>query len=251
MSETVYVWGVAALFAAAPVVFASLLFVAARYGRHGDERWGPTISARAGWIVMELPSPLAFLWFYGRGEHATDPLPLLFATLFLLHYGQRAFIFPLLMRARGRRNPVVTIALSFGFNALNGSLNGWAVGSLDREWMVWLSDPRLWSGLILFAAGMTLNLHSDAVLRRLRGPGETGYRIPRGGFYRFVSCPNYLGEIVEWVGWALATWTAAGAAFAVFTAGNLAPRAAAHHRWYRERFADYPPERRAWLPGLW
>ena len=31
----------------------------------------------------------------------------------------------------------------------------------------------------------------DAVLRRLRQPGESGYQIPRGGLYRFISCPNY------------------------------------------------------------
>ena len=83
---------------------------------------------------------------------------------------------------------------------------------------------------------------------RLRAPGESGYKIPRGGLYRWVSCPNYFGELLEWLGWALATWSTAGLAFAVYTAANLVPRALAHHRWYQERFDDYPAERKAVVP---
>jgi protein-S-isoprenylcysteine O-methyltransferase Ste14 len=97
---------------------------------------------------------------------------------------------------------------------------------------------------------MLLNKQADRTLRKLRGPGETGYKIPRGGAYTWVSCPNYLGEIVEWLGWALATWSPAGLAFAAYTAANLVPRALANHRWYRERFPDYPAERRAVIPYL-
>lgn len=254
MSDDLYFGGVIAVIAAAPVVFASLFYAVAPYGRHSRSGWGPTWPARTGWVVMELPAPLAFGWFFAAGGGAGDapgPLAWLFASLFLLHYGQRTFVFPLLMRARGRHNPVVTILLSMLFNVVNGSLNGWAVGRIDRGWEAFSRDPLLWLGLALFVSGMAVNLHSDALLRRLRAPGETGYRIPRGGLFRWVSCPNYLGEIVEWTGWAIATGTAAGAAFALFTAANLVPRAVANHHWYRERFADYPPERRAWLPALW
>jgi protein-S-isoprenylcysteine O-methyltransferase Ste14 len=96
-----------------------------------------------------------------------------------------------------------------------------------------------------------VNLHADAVLRGLRKPGETGYAVPHGGTYRFVTSPNYLGEIVEWVGFAIAAQSYAALAFAVFTVANLAPRARSHHRWYREKFADYPTSRKILLPGLW
>jgi 3-oxo-5-alpha-steroid 4-dehydrogenase 1 len=86
------------------------------------------------------------------------------------------------------------------------------------------------------------------VLRALRAPGERGYKIPKGGLYEWVSCPNYLGEMIEWTGWALATWSVAGLAFAVYTIANLAPRAVAHHRWYRMQFPEYPPGRKAIIP---
>jgi protein-S-isoprenylcysteine O-methyltransferase Ste14 len=88
-------------------------------------------------------------------------------------------------------------------------------------------------------------------LRRLRAAGDPGYRVPQGGLYRWISCPNYLGEIVQWAGWALATWSLPGLAFAVWTAANLVPRARANQQWYRQRFADYPPERRALIPWVW
>jgi protein-S-isoprenylcysteine O-methyltransferase Ste14 len=106
-------------------------------------------------------------------------------------------------------------------------------------------------GVALFGLGQWINHQSDAILLALRAPGETGYKIPTGGLYRWVSCPNYLGELIIWTGWAVATWSSAGLSFAVYTFANLAPRAAANHRWYREQFPDYPPERRALIPFIW
>jgi steroid 5-alpha-reductase/3-oxo-5-alpha-steroid 4-dehydrogenase 1 len=102
----------------------------------------------------------------------------------------------------------------------------------------------------LFVLGFSINLQADTILINLRQPGETGYKIPRGGLFRLVSCPNYLGELIEWTGWAIATWSLPGLAFAVWTAANLVPRALSHHRWYRDRFPDYPAERRAVIPLL-
>jgi steroid 5-alpha reductase family enzyme len=162
---------------------------------------------------------------------------------------QRTLVYPVLMRAGGRM-PVAVVAMALAFNLLNAFINARWISALGHYPAAWLVDPRFIVGAALFLLGYAVNLHSDRVLRRLRGPGQSGYRIPYGGLYRYVSCPNYLGEIVEWFGWALATWSPAGLAFAVYTTANLAPRAWQNHRWYRERFPDYPPERRALVPHL-
>ncbi len=53
--------------------------------------------------------------------------------------------------------------------------------------------------------------------------------------------------IAGWLALAAVTF----AALSFVTAANLAPRARTHHRWYHEQFADYPPERKALVPGLW
>ena len=93
-----------------------------------------------------------------------------------------------------------------------------------------------------------LKLVSDEVNRV-----ELQYRrgLITDGMFRVIRHPNYLGEIIEWIGWAIATWSLAGLAFAVWTAANLVPRARSHHQWYRESFADYPPDRKALVPRLW
>jgi protein-S-isoprenylcysteine O-methyltransferase Ste14 len=104
---------------------------------------------------------------------------------------------------------------------------------------------------LLFAAGYIINRQSDGILRGLRRPGESGYKVTDRGFYRWVSCPNYLGEVVIWLGWALATWSPAGLVFAAWTVANLVPRAKANHAWYRANFPDYPPNRKALVPGIW
>ncbi len=147
--------------------------------------------------------------------------------------------------------PLEIVGAAILFNLVNGYLNGHWLFTLSGGYRPsWLSDPRFLGGVALFALGWGVNRWSDAVLRRLRAPGESGYRMPGGGLYELVSCPNYLGEIVLWCGWALATWSLPGLAFALWTIANLAPRARAHHRWYRERFPDYPPRRRALIPWL-
>lgn len=227
----------------------ALLYVTAPYGRHGRGGWGPTVPARVGWLVMEAPASLFFLAVFVTGEHRAELVPLVLLALWQLHYVQRAFVYPLLMRAGGARMPVSVMAMAIAFNVLNAYLNAKWISSVGDYAAGWLADPRFLLGALVFLAGLSVNLWADRKLRRLRAAG-TGYQIPRGGLYRWVSCPNYLGEIVEWFGWALATWSPAGLAFALYTTANLAPRAVANHRWYREQFPDYPPQRRALVPFL-
>lgn len=238
------------LMALAVPTFAVLLVVTAPYGRHARAGWGPTLPGRLGWILMESPAVVWFAAVYLAGAHRAEAAPLAFLALWLVHYLHRALVYPFRLRPGGRRMPAAVAALGFGFNLWNGWLNAsWISGPGARP-AAWLSDPRFLAGAALFAAGLLANLDADRRLLALRRPGEEGYRIPSGGLYRWVSCPNYLGEMAEWCGWALATWSLPGLAFAVWTVANLAPRALAHHRWYRARFPDYPPGRRALLPFL-
>ncbi len=237
-------------FALCVPTFVSLRFVTAPYGRHSRTGWGATVPARVGWIVMESPAPLVFLAVYAVGPHRTDPVPLLFLAMWLLHYLYRAYVYPMRLRSDGHRMPVSVMALAIGFNLLNAYINARWISAYGRYPVAWLVDPRMIAGIILFGGGLWLNINSDRRLRALRAPGESGYRIPHGGAFEFVSCPNYLGEMVEWAGWALAAWSPAGLAFACYTAANLAPRARSHHLWYRRQFPDYPRRRRALIPFL-
>ena len=242
---------VAGVLIAAAIAAGALLWTSAPYGRHARGGWGPTLPGRIGWILMESPAVLLFGWIFAQGAHRGETVPLLLLGLWMLHYVHRTFIFP--FRLRSTRPMAAIVALmAFGFQTAAAFMNAAWLSDLGHYPDSWVLDPRFLCGVVLFIGGWLLNLHADTVLLNLRQPGETGYRIPRGGLFRWVTAGNYLGELVMWAGWALATWSWAGLAFFVFCLANLAPRAAQNHRWYLERFGgEYPTERRRLLPFMW
>ena len=239
-----------AVFALAVPTWIALQWVSAPYGRHARGGWGPSIPAKLGWIVMESPASLVWLAIYATGSHALEATPLAMLALWQLHYVHRAFVQPLRQRDDGRTMPASVALLAIAFNLVNAYVNARQVSEHGGYGVAWLTDPRFLVGVALFFVGRTINTRADDALVALRNEGK-GYQIPRGPLFDRVSCPNYAGEILEWIGWAVATWSLAGLSFAIYTFANLAPRAGTHHRWYKERFADYPRERRALIPGVW
>lgn len=237
--------------ALALATFAFLFFRTAPYGRHAEGRWGPTIAHRVGWIVMEITSPLVLLAALMTSfEGSLSDLPtshMILVGLWLGHYVYRAVAYPFIMRWKNKRMPVLIMGSAVAFNLVNGGLNG---THLAVRPTLSIDSPLFLAGGILFVGGLLINIHSDAILRSLRKPGETGYKIPEGGLYRFISCPNYFGEFIEWIGFAMMAATPAAITFAIWTAANLIPRALAHHRWYRDRFELYPAGRRAVVPFI-
>lgn len=246
-----YTWALAAYAALCVATVVPLLFVTAPYGRHARSGWGPAMPEKLGWVVMESPAVLFFAYVFFQGANATETVPLVLLGMWQLHYIRRTFIYPFSIRSKGKTMPVLIAALAFAFNLFNAYINAHWIGHLGDYPAEWLQSAPFWVGVVVFGAGMVINIHSDAVLRNLRAPGETGYKIPYGGMYRWISAPNYFGELVQWFGWAIMTWSLGGLAFAFYTAANLAPRAIAHHRWYRETFDAYPAERKALIPFVW
>jgi hypothetical protein len=232
------------------LTFAAVSFVTAPYGRHlgGGRTWGPTMPARLGWIAMETPAVVVFIAIYMQGQHRFETVPLVLLGLWQFHYVQRTYVFPLRMRADGKRMPVLVCLSAIAFNLLNAYVNARWISHFGGYGDAWLADPRLWIGGGVFLLGWAINRKADAMLFALREPGETGYKIPRGWLYEYVSCPNYFGEIIEWFGWAIATWSLSGLAFALYTTSNIGPRALSNHQWYRQKFPDYPEGRKALIP---
>lgn len=243
----IYIWiGIALL------LFPLQLFITAPYGRHVSKSWGFLIDNKLGWILMEIISPLTFAYFFLTGSvEKTNPMWFFFA-LWILHYTHRSIVFPLLTRTKGKQIPLLIALSAICFNLVNGYTNGYWLGSLTKPYpMEWFYDPRFIIGLILFIIGASINIYSDYSLIKLRKHGETGYKIPRGGLFEYISCPNHFGEIVEWFGFAIMCWNLPALAFAIWTATNLSPRALSHHKWYNNYFNDYPKNRKAILPGIW
>lgn len=246
-----FYWVAYGTLALAVPVFLLLFIVRAPYGRHIRAGWGPVLENRLGWFIMESPAVLVFgviVLAYAK----LNLTAILLLLMWELHYCHRAFIYPWTLK-KGKKMPWSIVLMAIVFNTTNGYLNGWSIASQPDKYAVdWIGSPQFIIGVLVFFAGMALNKVSDHQLAELGRAkhGQGGYQIPRGLGYRWVSCPNYLGEIIQWSGWAIATWSLAGWVFAIWTMANLAPRALANHRWYRETFDDYPRERRALIPYL-
>ena len=135
---------------------------------------------------------------------------------------------------------------------MNGFVNGCWLFFFSKYEVSWFTTPQFIIGVILFYCGMFINIQSDHIVRNLRKENGPGYHIPMKGFHRFVASPNYFGEIVEWAGWAILTWSVPGLAFVFFSMANLVPRAHTNRQWYIEKFGDrYPKSRKRVFPFIY
>ena len=241
----------------AGIILAGAFMAKAPYGRFGSEKRGLNLSPRLGWFLMELPATLSFVWFYIHGRNATEFVPLIFLGIWLIHYGNRGFIFPLLMRVpRGASNTFSLMVVSMGWlvTTLHGYLNAVFISHLGTHLTTdWLTDPRFIVGVTIYFFGFVMNIHSDAIIRNLRSReeverGEKVYRIPEGGLFRYVTNPSYFSELLSFAGFAIATWSLGAVFVLLVSAANLVPRAFQVHEWYRERFDDYPDRRKVLIP---
>jgi 3-oxo-5-alpha-steroid 4-dehydrogenase 1 len=102
-------WTMTAL---AVVVFIALQKVTAGYGVMYTRRWGPTVNNRLGWILMEAPVVVAMVLLWSFSNRASELAPAIMASIFLLHYVQRSFIFPLLIKGKGKM-PLSVIIMGY------------------------------------------------------------------------------------------------------------------------------------------
>ena len=239
------------------VILIGAFFVRAPYGRFASASWGVSLSPKWGWFLMELPATLSFVVFFFAGQNCTQAVPLFFLGVWVLHYGNRGFLFPLLMRvpkgAKGSFSLMVVVA-GWLVTTLHGYLNAVFISHLGTHFTLdWFGDPRFLIGMSIYAIGFTLNIQSDAILRNLRSReevarGEKVYRIPQGGLFRYVTNPSYFSELLSFAGFAIATWSLGAVFVLLVSAANLIPRAFQVHRWYREKFPDYPADRKVLIP---
>ena len=222
------------------VVFVSLFFVDAGYGKFYDKKWGQAINNKLGWVLMESPVFLAMLLLWYFSDRQGDMVRLAFLFLFELHYIQRSFVFPFRMRGNSVM-PLSIVLMGVTFNVLNAFMQGgWIFYISPKDYYPadWLTNPRFIAGFLVFIIGMYINISSDDIIRNLRKNGDNKHYLPQGGMFRYVISANYFGEFVEWVGFTILTWSWAGAVFALWTFANLCPRAARIYDHYKLEFGD-------------
>ena len=226
--------------AVAVIVFICLYFVDAGYGKFYNRKWGPSVNNRLGWVLMEAPVFIAMLCLWYFSGRRTDVVRVIMLIIFETHYLHRSFIFPILIRGKGVM-PLSIILMGVIFNTLNAFMQGgWIfyISPSSLYGIEWLSDARFIAGTVLFALGMFINIQSDSIIRNLRKPGDNSHYLPKGGMFRYVTSANYFGELLEWTGFAILTWSLSGLVFVIWTFANLAPRAARIYDRYSTEFAS-------------
>eukprot|EP01065_Artemidia_motanka_P034800 TRINITY_DN4262_c4_g1_i1.p1 TRINITY_DN4262_c4_g1~~TRINITY_DN4262_c4_g1_i1.p1 ORF type:complete len:299 (+),score=96.22 TRINITY_DN4262_c4_g1_i1:66-899(+) len=231
----------------------------APYGKFANRSLGSVqLDPRLGWWLMEIPATASFLYHFLKhdpkekaaeekkektGKGPSKRMKYLLALLWLVHYGNRGWFFPLSIRVQ----PGTKANFSRG-NALVGAiftgLHGYAHARMFRTHGEhlnddWFKDPRFIIGLILYEIGFWLTVHSEKVVRNLRAPGAPRYSIPRGGGFNLVTNPHYFGELLGWFGFSMLTWSVPSAAVFTISALNLIPRSFQNHEWYLKKFPEY------------
>ncbi|XP_061193836.1 3-oxo-5-alpha-steroid 4-dehydrogenase 2-like isoform X2 [Saccostrea echinata] len=209
VSGLMVLWGISNL--------VTLQFTTAPYGRYTRPGWGCLLPAKLAWFLQELPSfvvPLVVLSRWRSDEsvniHGNNKILI---GCFLVHYFHRTFIFPLRIRG-GKPIPLFPFMAAVFFCSVNGALQTYGILLPNTEIHYWFQKARFCLGFL----------------------------------FEYVSGANFLGEIVEWIGFSVACNNLPSLAFAVFTLCNIGPRAFHHHRFYREKFEDYPKDRKALIP---
>jgi hypothetical protein len=245
--NAIYNFSLILIFGLAGFVFLMLFHIPAPYGKFRRRGWGPAFRSKWAWMIMESPSPVLMACFFLTSTQKNVP-HIIFICLWMSHYIHRTFLYPFTQSGGNKSYPVILVCMAFIFNCLNGFINGYGVfhiGSYDVSWLKTWQFP---VGILIFLSGFVINKTADKRLRDLRtGIGEE-YVRPEGWLFNYISCPHYFGEIIEWGGWAIMTWSLPGFAFFIFTFANLFPRGLASHKWYKEKFTDYPARRKAIIP---
>ena len=217
----------------------------APYGRHSNSEWGITIDNKWGWFWMELPALVVMPVTVLISPVEKNEIIVLILSLWILHYFYRSILFPIKLKTKGKKMPFLIVISAFIFNLFNGFFVGYEIGNMSQLDF----GINTLIGLIIFFTGMYINRSSDNKLISLRNDNKE-YQIPQGGMFDFISCPNYFGEIFEWIGFAIIVLNLGTLSFALWTAFNLIPRALNHHNWYINYFKEYPDKRKALIPYI-
>ena len=235
------------------IVFITLFFIKAGYGIFRTSKWGISIPNKAGWIIMECPALITMLLMWITGNNIYKPTILVFLGYFIIHYAQRTFIFPLLMKGKSRM-PLCIMFMGIIFNIINAFLIGYSLFHMQEDAYdnKWLFSPSFIVGSCIFFIGMIINIHSDNVIRNLRPKGDTKHYLPQKGMYKFVTSGNYFGELLEWTGFAILTQSTAVWIFVLWTFANLAPRAYSIRNAYIKEFGkDAVGKRKCLIPFIY
>ncbi|KAI1373798.1 3-oxo-5-alpha-steroid 4-dehydrogenase-domain-containing protein [Hypoxylon crocopeplum] len=111
--------------------------------------------------------------------------------------------------------------------------------------------PLTYAGIALYVIGELGNFDVHYYLAHLRKPGETARKIPRGHGFGLVTCPNYMFEVIAWIGIILVARSPSLVLFISIGSYFMYTWGWGKEKTYRKQFGDkYKKKRYVMLPGL-
>jgi len=229
-----------------------------RFNQQGSRNssFGPDVNAKFAWFFFESPTVIApplFFYLNRNNPALATPFNSFILGFYFFHYVYRTLIYPLRTR-HGKPMPLLLLPFIFSVSLVNAYIQSQFLTRIPIN----STAPQFIIGAFLFFSGWLITFHSDNILCNLRSKpnssnanekNPSGYRIPTGGFFEWVTSANYFGEIVEWFGYAVASgFSLPSVAFLFLTCSNLIPRALHYHKWYQNNFVHYPKSRKAIIP---
>ena len=222
---------------------------------------GPQISWRTVFIVEYIGPlvihPLVYAirpYVYPSAPSQASQLQTLSCILIFLHFLKRELETMFVHRFSASTMPAR--------NIFKNSFHYWILAGLNiAAWIYSPSSPTakpantiiLSAGLVLYGVGELWNAYAHLVLSSLRSSGGTERGIPSGFGFDLVTCPNYLAEILSWIGvYLVSGFSYSVLLFLVVSVGQMMPWAKKKENRYRREFGNkYKKKRYTMLPGIW
>ncbi|PFH60529.1 hypothetical protein XA68_10809 [Ophiocordyceps unilateralis] len=217
---------------------------------------GPQVAWRTVFLVEYLGPILIHVGFVAARPHLySGPMSstqwLCFAMI-VGHFVKREMETLFVHKFSASTMPVFNIFKNSGFYwGLSGLLCAWSIYN-PRSLAAKAEVPAVDAvGAALYLFGETGNGLVHLYLSSLRSSGGTERKIPAGYGFGLVTCPNYMYEIISWVGIIVASRDWAVSLFIGIGAAQMYAWARGKESAYRKEFGDkYKKKRYVILPGL-
>eukprot|EP00924_Labyrinthula_sp_SR-Ha-C_P005834 snap_masked-scaffold_14-processed-gene-6.42-mRNA-1 protein AED:0.36 eAED:0.36 QI:0/-1/0/1/-1/1/1/0/267 len=250
-----------ALDVAAVYTFVTLIgctFFYASYGKLSDEKISKldiSVDPRLGWFLMELPATVSFLitLYMNSNSEKLQFHQKFLCFMFLKHYLNRGFYFPLTLRVQQNKKATFSLSVILAgviFTSLHGYLNATYFTKIFPFNANFFYTPTFLVGYFLYEASFWGTIYHEDIIKKLRKNSFSGYKIPFGGLFNYITNATYFCELLGWFSWTLMTWNPAGLFVFCVSCINLIPRAFKQHEWYKQKFPKYPRKRKILIPFI-
>ncbi|KAI8306302.1 putative enoyl reductase [Colletotrichum sp. SAR11_59] len=190
--------------------------------------------------------------YSGASNKSLSPTQLLAFAMFLGHFMKREYETLFVHKFSANTMPMRNIFKnSFFYWAFSGLLCAWHIYSPTSPTALARNDAVDVLGTIVFLFGEASNALVHLNLASLRSRGGTERQIPRGYGFSLVTCPNYMFEIISWIGVVIASRSWAVLLFIVIGGVQMSQWAKGKERAYRKEFPEtYKKKKFVLLPGI-